>query len=41
MKTRLQMSPWEAALLSAGLIAVFFVLREYWGHALGLASTAE
>jgi hypothetical protein len=37
MKMRLQMNPWHGALLSAGLVAVFFVLREHWGHALGLA----
>jgi len=27
--------PWTLAAASVGLIALFFILREHWGHALG------
>lgn len=28
--------PWAFAAASVGLIALFFILREHWSHALGL-----
>jgi hypothetical protein len=41
MRTHFQPNSWQAALLSAGLVAVSFVLREHWGRVFGLASVAE
>ena len=30
-------SAWKGAAIMVGIIVVFYVLREHWGHALGIA----
>jgi len=33
---RLPVTRWRLATISLGLVAAFYLLREHWGHALGL-----